>query len=91
MHKNVEALIGRLATDPGLQKRFAEQPVQVLRAQGLELTEVELAALAATDPEALRAFTGALDTRLRRAHSMRPERGTTPTESECDSGKEIQR
>jgi len=93
MHKNVEVLIGRLATDPGLQRRFAEQPIAVLLEQRLELTEVELAALAATDPAAFRALTEALDTRLRKAvrTSGRPTDGTTTKESTSDSEKEIER
>ena len=91
MHKNVEVLIGRMATDPELQSRFAEQPLVVLREQRLELTEIELEALAATDPSALRAFTAALDTRLRKATFERPARSETPTESERDSKKETPR
>jgi len=87
MHKNVEVLIGRLATDPALQRRFAEQPLQVLAEQRLELSEVEIAALAATDLGALRAFTAALDTRLRKAE-LRPANGNPITESRADSGKE---
>ena len=67
MHRNVEVLIGRLATNPELQRRFAQEPWEVLREEGLELTEVETAALAGTDPEALRVFTASLDARLRRA------------------------
>jgi hypothetical protein len=70
MHKNVEAVIGRLATDPALLRRFAGSPAAVLEelcAQGLELTPVEREALAATDAEALRCFAGSLDRRLRRA------------------------
>jgi len=93
MHKNVELLIGRLATDPRLQRRFAEQPIEAIREQLLELTEIELVALAATDPAALRAFSEALDTRLRKAApaaEMRPACGATPTGSSCDPGKEIQ-
>lgn len=91
MHRHVELLIGRLATDPGLQCRFAEQPFEALREQRLELTEIELAALAATDPEAFRAFTAALDTRLRKASPPRPARSETPAESERDSGEENSR
>jgi hypothetical protein len=78
MHKHVEVLIGRLATDPALQRRFAVDPVEALRNERLELTEIELAALAATDPAALRAFTDALDARLRKAApaaEMRPACG----------------
>ena len=70
MHRNVETLIGRLATDPRLRRRFAERPAALLGElceQGLELTQVEIEALAATDPEAIRRFAGSLDPRLRRA------------------------
>jgi hypothetical protein len=70
MHKNVETLIGRLATDRALRARFAESPEELLAelsAAGLELTDVELAALATTDPEAFRLFAGALDRRLLKA------------------------
>jgi hypothetical protein len=70
MHKNVETLIGRLATDPKLRRRFADKPAAVLEElceQGFELTTVEIEALAATDPEALHSFAGAIDRRLRKA------------------------
>jgi len=67
MHRNVETLIGRLATDPKLRRRFADRPATALEEQGLELTSVELEALAATDSEALHSFAGALDRRLRKA------------------------
>jgi hypothetical protein len=68
--RNVEALIGRLATDPDLRRRFDDDPVRVLhelRDQGFELSAVELEALAATDAGAVRSFGNALDRRLRRA------------------------
>lgn len=87
MHKNVEVLIGRLATDPALQRRFAEQPLQVLAEQRLELSEVEIAALLATDLAALRTFSEALDTRLRKA-DLRSTNGDHPVESHLDSRKE---
>lgn len=87
MHKNVEVLIGRLATDPALQRRFAEQPLQVLAEQRLELSEVEIAALLATDLAALRTFSEALDTRLRKA-DLRLANGDHPVESQLDSRKE---
>jgi hypothetical protein len=67
MHKNVEVLIGRLATHPDLRRRFAEQPIETLRGQGLELSDIELAALAATDPEAFRLLSNSLDSRLKHA------------------------
>ncbi len=75
MHKNVETLIGRLATDPTLRRRFAEGPLAVLAelaAAGLELTGVELRALAAIDLESLRAFASSLDRRLRKAAVANP-------------------
>ena len=67
MHKNVEILIGRLATDKSLQNRFSRDAHKTLREQGLELTDVELTALAAIDPNAFRAFTAAVDARLCKA------------------------
>ena len=76
MHKNVESLIGRLATDPKLRRRFAEGPEEFLRElseQGLELTEIEIAAFAATDAEAFISFAGALDARLRKAPETQPQ------------------
>jgi len=94
MHKHVEVLIGRLATDPGLQARFAKQPFEVLHELRLELSEVEIAALIATDPAAFRAFTASLDTRLRKATrvvEIRPATGETRTGSARDPQKEISR
>jgi hypothetical protein len=96
MHKNVEIVIGRLATDRKLQDRFAVEPREVLREQGLELSEVETAALAATDPRALRALSAALDSRLckaSRAIENEPEGNETEptTKSESDSNKEMKR
>jgi hypothetical protein len=78
-HRNVETLLGRLATDPALRRRFAIDPVAVVhefRDQGYELTPVELGALAATDIGAIRAFAGALDRRIRRVDVER-ETGNT--------------
>jgi hypothetical protein len=94
MHKNVEIVIGRLATDPQLQGRFALDPYQVLVEQGLELSEVETTALAGIDAGMLRAFSSALDARLCRASrvvEIQPTRSETNTESESDSAKERKR
>ncbi len=69
-HRNVEALIGRLATDPVARRRFSEDPAQVLhelKDQGVELTTVELEALALIDADAIRSFAKALDRRIQRA------------------------
>jgi hypothetical protein len=86
MHKHVEQLIGRLATDPDLARRFAMRPLEVLREQGLELTEVELSALAALRPDAIHAFGAALDARLRKASPANAGHLTPTT-----SGKETPR
>ena len=69
-HRNVETLIGRLATDPAFRRRFAADPSAVLdelRSQGCELTLVELDALASTSADAIESFAGALDRRIRKA------------------------
>lgn len=69
-HRNVEALLGRLATDPSLRSRFVEDPARLLRElmdEGYELTAVELEALASTNADAIRSFADTLDRRIRRA------------------------
>jgi hypothetical protein len=68
-HRNVETLIGRLATDAALRRRFEEDRAGVLREfreQGHELSLVELEALASTDARALRALGEGLDRRIRK-------------------------
>jgi hypothetical protein len=80
-HRNVEALIGRLATDPAMRKRFVDDPGGVLRElteQGYELTPVEIEALASTNGDAIRSFADSLDRRIRRA-AVTPE-PITPVE-----------
>lgn len=50
---NVERVIGRLVTDEGFRRRFAEDPratLQDLVTNGVELNFCELRALAAVDP-----------------------------------------
>lgn len=85
MHRNVELLIGRLITDPRLRHRFVNDATGVLREfrdQGLELTDIELAALAAIDPEALRAFAASIDRRLCKApHAFVPDAMSGRTDS----------
>jgi hypothetical protein len=69
-HRNVETVLGRLATDPSLRGRFVEDPARVLRElrdEGYELTAVEIEALASTDANAIRSFADTLDRRIRRA------------------------
>jgi hypothetical protein len=80
-HRNVEALLGRLATDPAMRQRFVEDPSGVLREltdQGYELTPVEIEALASTDGNAIRSFADSLDRRIRRAATNREP--TSPRE-----------
>ena len=78
-HRSVETVIGRLATDPLIRRRFVENPAAVLQQlqdEGYELTAVEIDALAETDPEAIRSFAQSLDRRIRKAetHISRRER-----------------
>jgi len=78
-HRNVEALIGRLATDPALRGRFVDDPARFLReltAEGYELTPVEIEALASTDGDAIHSFAASLDRRIRRA-ALTTESNTT--------------
>lgn len=73
MHRNVELLIGRLATDTRLRRRFARNAKVVLLDlidQGLDLNEVELEALASLDLAALDTFALAIDARLRKAYPL---------------------
>jgi len=72
-HRNVETVIGRLATDPLIRRRFVENPGAVLQQfqdEGYELTAVEIDALAATDPEAIRSFAQSIDRRIRKAETQ---------------------
>jgi hypothetical protein len=69
MHRNVELLLGRLATDPELRRRFSADPRALLLElveRGMELTRVEMDALAGLDPESIGALANVLDRRLRR-------------------------
>ncbi len=69
-HRNVEALLGRLATDPSLRRRFVEDPARLLTElmeEGYELTSVEIEALASTNADAIHSFADSLDRRIRRA------------------------
>ena len=76
-HRNVEMLIGRLATDAELRRRFEHGPGALLRElidAGCELTTIEREALATIDSEAIRTFAGTLDSRLRKLDpDTRPE------------------
>ena len=66
----VEVVLGRLATDEAMRRRFMDHPGQVLRelaSLGLELSAVERAALEMLDGGALAQFAEALDARIQKA------------------------
>jgi hypothetical protein len=67
--QSVEQVIGRLATDEDLRRRFESERVAVLReliASGSELTPVEIHALLHLDSSACRLFARRLDPRLQK-------------------------
>jgi hypothetical protein len=69
-HRGVEIVIGRLATDEVLRRRFvagAARTLSELEAQGLELSALERIALEGLDRETRRRFAEALDPRLQKA------------------------
>ena len=98
-HRHVETLLGRLVTDSGLRRRFAndrEAVLEELRSGGYELTAIEIAALAAIRPEAIDRFALSLDERLRKAelttnHESRQEAVMSPvSQVESTAGVPIQ-
>jgi hypothetical protein len=70
--RNVETVIGRLATDEALRSRFAADPEALLRellATGVELNGCEVRALATIEPRAVERFAEAIDPRLQKTYS----------------------
>lgn len=68
--KSVEIVIGKLASDEELRDRFRSDRTATLRSlqeEGLELTAVEVASLAAVEPAAFERLASALDPRVRKA------------------------
>ena len=68
--RNVEQVIGRIVTDEGFRRRFEEKPFEALFeivASGVELSTLELSALAAMDPALVARFAHALDPRIQKA------------------------
>jgi hypothetical protein len=66
----VEIVLGRLATDESLRRRFRQSPESVLKELievGLELSRVEQGALQSLDAQALQRFAHAVDARLKKA------------------------
>jgi hypothetical protein len=69
-HRGVEIVLGRLATDESIRRRFREAPAQALRDlldSGIELSQVERSALESLDAAALQDFARTLDSRLQKA------------------------
>ena len=67
--RNVERIVGLLATDEGLRSRFKADRVAVIEelvASGLELGAVERAALLGLDFTACERFAEALDPRIQK-------------------------
>jgi hypothetical protein len=65
----VERIIGLLATDEGLRRRFRKNPraaLQEMLARGLELNECELTSLASLDVHEVMRFARAIDPRLQK-------------------------
>ena len=69
-HVNVERVIGQLATDEGLRRRFTSDPLATLRElaeRGLELNGCERWSLVNMDPRELARFAEAIGPRLQKA------------------------
>jgi len=67
---HVERVIGLLATDEALRRRFEADPratLQQLSESGVELNWCENQALASLDPDQLARFAAAIDARIQRA------------------------
>jgi len=65
----VERIIGLLATDEGLRRRFRKNPraaLQEMLARGLELNDCELASLVSLDAREITRFARAIDPRLQK-------------------------
>lgn len=72
----VEIVLGRLATDEALRRRFRLTPTAVLEELievGLELSRVELGALQSLDAAALQSFAQTVDARLQKAELVEEE------------------
>ena len=65
----VERIIGLLATDEGLRRRFRKNPraaLQEMLDRGLELNECEMASLVALDAREIARFARKIDPRLQK-------------------------
>ncbi len=71
----VQSVIGQILTDEDLRRRFIARPADTIaafRAQGLELTRIEVAALLGTDATAWEIAASTIDPRLQRC-SLSPD------------------
>jgi hypothetical protein len=67
--QNVERVIGRIVTDQEFRRRFARKPFESLVeviSSGIELTTVEVEALAELDPTQVEQFAELLDPRIQK-------------------------
>jgi len=74
---HVERIIGVLATDEALRRKFTTNPTATLKElaeRGIELTSFELASLACLDPQKLERFARAIDARLQKIDLKRGEK-----------------
>lgn len=70
----VERIIGVLATDEAVRRRFITDPratLLELAERGMELNHCELASLASLDPHELARFAQAIDARLQKTDLQR--------------------
>jgi hypothetical protein len=70
----VERIIGVLATDEALRRRFIANPKATLlelAQRGMELTPCELGSLGSLDPQELARFAEAIDARLQKTDLQR--------------------
>ena len=70
----VERIIGVLATDEALRRRFIANPkaaLSELAERGMELTHCELGSLVSLDPQELARFAEAIDARLQKTDLQR--------------------
>jgi hypothetical protein len=75
VHRHIERLIGRLATDEDFRHAFQRNPHKTLHdatAWGLDLSAIEIEALLATDQTLWDRIAGELDARLQKASLKTP-------------------
>jgi hypothetical protein len=90
--RGVEIVLGRLATDEAVRRRFQQSPALALRdllAMGIELTAVEMMALESLDASAVQRFAQALDPRLQKAVLVAPARGSDAEEEAVEAEEDL--